>query len=289
MKNFFVIILFLVGFVSIFAEGPNFFDNVGIDVPYFDYSEEKKLQKTIGVLFCILSIVLFKKVRADKITKKQEKEQKRLRLKNEKHNQWYDSLSEEERVEEDYKKWVENTSSWDQINQEEQLLLQSIDNDLYEFGLIDDKITSGYKYRKLTPLEERIALGSKEVREKEEAEALVRAQEKRDADQERLASDRADEQERIAYEKERKASLHKRFEYDEADKILQGTLWIGMTLEMLLEAKGEPSDILESVSVGKVKKKYLYGMRINRVGNQSFDFEVSLENDVVIGWNDKVI
>jgi len=288
MKNLFLIILFLVGFVSIFAEGPNFFNNVGIDVPYFDYFEEKKLQKTIGVLFCIISIVLFRKERADKIFKKHEKEQERLRLENEKYNQWYDSLSEDEKVEEDYRKWVENTSSLEQIDQEERLLLQSIDNDLYEFGLIDDKSTNGYQYRKLTPLEERIALGSKEEREKEEAEALVRVQEKREADQERIASLRAADQERIAFENERKASLHKRFECAEADKILQGTLWIGMTVEMLLEAKGEPSDILESVSVGKVKKKYLYGMRLNRIGNNSFDFEVTLENNVVTGWKDRV-
>ena len=57
---------------------------------------------------------------------------------------------------------------------------------------------------------------------------------------------------------------------------------------MLFEVKGEPSDTSENVSGGKIKKKYFYGKKKNRVGNDSFDFEVSLENDIITGWKDRI-
>lgn len=264
MKNFLIFILFFLGFILIGIEGHNFFSEFGINIPSLSYQEQKDLQKYIGGVLCILSIILFRKVRSAKIKKEQEKEQERIRIENEKYNQWYNSLSEEEKIEEDYKKWVANTSVWEQESKKEKLLFQDIDNSLHKY---DDN--ESYVYKKLTPLEERILWGSKEEREKEEAEAAIRAQE------------------RLAASKKRKADLSKRFSSEDVDKILKQYLWLGMTEEMLVEVKGEPDDTSESVSVGKVKKKYLYGKRENRVGNYSYDFEVSLVNDVVTGWKDR--
>jgi hypothetical protein len=268
MKNTLIFILFLLGFILIGTGGHNFFSDLGIDFPSFSYAEEEELQKEIGGLFCIISILLFIKARSVKRKKEQEKEQERLRVENEKYNLWYNSLSEDEKIEVDYKKWVENTPPLRQETEYLNLIIQESDNFLFEYATEEEK--GNYKYRKLTPLEDRIVNGSKEEKEKKKAEAAFRLEENR------------------AAANKRKADLSRRFKNDEVDKILKNTLWLGMTEEMLLEVKGQPNDTAESVSVGKVKKKYFYGKRKNRLGNNSFDFEVNLENDIVTGWKDIV-
>ena len=70
-------------------------------------------------------------------------------------------------------------------------------------------------------------------------------------------------------------------------RIINKELWLGMTEEMLLEVKGKPQDISESVSDRSIKKKYFYGKSKNRLGNDSFDFEVTLEDGKITGYKDR--
>lgn len=96
MKKFLAIILFLIGFVII-GNNHNLLNDLGIDFPSLTLNEEDKIGRFIGVMFCVLSIVFFRRIRAGKI----KKEQERLRIENEKYNNWYNSLSEDERFEAD--------------------------------------------------------------------------------------------------------------------------------------------------------------------------------------------
>ena len=57
MKKFFIIILFLIGFILIGFEGGNLFSQMGINIPFLDYKEEKQLPKFIGVILCLVSIL----------------------------------------------------------------------------------------------------------------------------------------------------------------------------------------------------------------------------------------
>jgi hypothetical protein len=70
-------------------------------------------------------------------------------------------------------------------------------------------------------------------------------------------------------------------------KIFNKKLFIGMTLEMLKDVKGRHSEKVENVTNGKVKVKLYYEKSKNRLGNISYGFEVSLENDLVVGWKDR--
>ena len=70
-------------------------------------------------------------------------------------------------------------------------------------------------------------------------------------------------------------------------KIYKKELFVGMTLEMLKDVKGNHSEKVENVSNGKVKVKLFYEKSKNRLGNVAFGFEVSMENGLVVGWKDR--
>jgi len=70
-------------------------------------------------------------------------------------------------------------------------------------------------------------------------------------------------------------------------RIFNKELFLGMTIEMLKDVKGKYSEKVENVTNGKSKVKFYYEKSKNRLGNISYGFEVSLENDLVIGWKDR--
>ena len=70
-------------------------------------------------------------------------------------------------------------------------------------------------------------------------------------------------------------------------RIYNKELFVGMTLEMLKDVKGRHSEKVENVTNGKTKVKLYFEKSKNRLGNISYGFEVSLENDLVIGWKDR--
>ena len=91
----------------------------------------------------------------------------------------------------------------------------------------------------------------------------------------------------IIKENEKRERLLKIYTKEQVDKIMSKQLWLGMTEETLFEARNRPLDISESVSKGVVKKKHYYDKSTNRLGNDAFDFEVTLEDGIVTGWKDR--
>jgi hypothetical protein len=241
MKKFLPIILFLIGFILIGIEGGNIFSEMGIDIPFLSYKEEKQLPKFIGGIFCLVSIYLFRLSKK----RKQEQEQQKINLEKEKQLKWYESLSEEDKIEEDYKKWKSSIGY------------------RYENACIDLLMKDQFD---LTPLERKIV------------DAYMKPT--RDA----LEKERVENEKRF---NEKKTRLLNKYDSALVDKIMQDKLWIGMEEEILDDMKGRPGDISESVSKGIIKKKNYYEKSTNRLGNDAFDFEVTLENGKVTGWKDR--
>jgi predicted protein tyrosine phosphatase len=67
------------------------------------------------------------------------------------------------------------------------------------------------------------------------------------------------------------------------DAIVSGTIWQGMTSEQLREAWGDPVSVEEKVLKTKVKQVFKY----QKVSRNRFRDKVMLEDDVVIGWDQK--
>ena len=164
------------------------------------------------------------------------------KIEQEKHNEGFNNLSEEDKIEEDYKKWKSEVGY------------------KYESECIN-LIIKQAEYN-LTPLEEKIldvySKPSFDAREKEE----IRFNEK-------------------------KSRLLNKYDSTLVDKIMQDKLWIGMGEEILHDMKGIPGDVSESVSKGVIKKKNYYDKSTNRLGNDAFDFEVTLEDGIVTSWKDR--
>jgi hypothetical protein len=198
------------------------------------------------------------------------------KIEQEKHNEWYNSLSEDDQIEVQYKNWFESTSVITRENEKMRLWSKAVEASQKKIDALDPGVDisvlaplelSGDFI--LTPLERRIKNGSKQEQE--------------------IGKQAADErvQKLIAADKERLTRLSKLYNEEQVERILNKQLWLGMTEGMLLEVKGKPQDISESVSGGSIKKKYFYGKSKNRLGNDSYDFEVSIENDIVNGWKDR--
>lgn len=62
---------------------------------------------------------------------------------------------------------------------------------------------------------------------------------------------------------------------------------MGMDLIQLNARMGDPKNIVENASNGKIKTKYYYGKTTNRLGNDAYDFEVTLEDGKITGWKDR--
>lgn len=171
--------------------------------------------------------------------------------------QLYNNSSQEEKkdiLEQQYENWL-NTNSNSEI--ERQHLSQMI---------------RMYSDEKLTPLETLIA--ERKGKNKLEWEKYCEIQNEK-VKQAQLK------------ENEKKERLLKIYTKEEVENIMSKKLWLGMTEEMLYEVRNRPLDISENVSKGVVKKKHYYDKSTNRLGNDAFDFEVTLENGKVTGWKDR--
>lgn len=81
----------------------------------------------------------------------------------------------------------------------------------------------------------------------------------------------------------RRASLTARFGAEVAEMILKRRVWQGQTEEMLLEARGAPAHVEETVLKTKTKRVFKYEPA---PGNR-FKLRVMVEDGVVVGWEDK--
>ena len=87
---------------------------------------------------------------------------------------------------------------------------------------------------------------------------------------------------------EKRRELHQRltsrFGSEAAGRIMRVEIWPGQTAEMLIEARGQPHDIDERVMKTKTKHVYKYGW----LSGNRYGLRVTLENGVVVGWDDKM-
>lgn len=67
------------------------------------------------------------------------------------------------------------------------------------------------------------------------------------------------------------------------DLIMSKKIRQGMSTEQLVDSWGRPADVDEKVYKTKVK----YTFKYNRTGKNRFKDRVYVENDLVIGWQDK--
>ena len=87
--------------------------------------------------------------------------------------------------------------------------------------------------------------------------------------------------------KQLQIELYKKYGEEIGKRIFKKELFVGMTLEMLKDVKGKHSEKVENVTNGKTKVKLYYEKSKNRLGNISYGFEVSIENELVVGWKDR--
>ena len=94
------------------------------------------------------------------------------------------------------------------------------------------------------------------------------------------------EAEERAVEEKRQKDLTKRFGEEDALKIINEQIWVGMTRDMLIESRGMPLDTDETVFKSKTKTKFFYDPWYTKQRNMRFKFRIDLENSVVVGWKD---
>ena len=88
-------------------------------------------------------------------------------------------------------------------------------------------------------------------------------------------------------EKERlEKELTKKFGKQDALRIIEGEIWLGMTKDMLIASRGEPLDTDETVLKSKTKSKFFYEPWFTRQKNMRFKVRIDLENKEVVGWKD---
>ena len=67
------------------------------------------------------------------------------------------------------------------------------------------------------------------------------------------------------------------------DNLMKQSFWQGQTSEQLLDSLGNPEDIDEKIL--KTKKKEIW--KYNHQGSNRYGLRITLDNDLVIGWEQK--
>ncbi|WP_298017832.1 DUF2845 domain-containing protein [uncultured Castellaniella sp.] len=67
------------------------------------------------------------------------------------------------------------------------------------------------------------------------------------------------------------------------DRIMSRTMWQGQTEEQLTDALGGPVDIDQKVMKNKVRETWKYRQQ----GANRFGLRITLENGIVVGWDQK--
>jgi hypothetical protein len=121
---------------------------------------------------------------------------------------------------------------------------------------------------------------SRRTREEAERQAWEREQERRRIEAETAHA--AKEAKRAA-ERQRRDALVERFGVDDAGRIVRGEIWVGATADMIRESLGSPADKDQKVLKTKSKEIWKY----HPAGTNRYKLRVTLENGVVVGWEDK--
>ena len=72
--------------------------------------------------------------------------------------------------------------------------------------------------------------------------------------------------------------------FEKARVLADGGMWVGMPSYLLLFELGPPSDEKEAVRNGHMIHKFYYGAFLNRLGNIKHSLEVTVDNNIVVGW-----
>ena len=70
---------------------------------------------------------------------------------------------------------------------------------------------------------------------------------------------------------------------DVLTKIMNRELWIGQTQMQLLDARGNPADKYQKIMATKTREIWKY----HQIGANRFRLRITLENGVVVGWDEK--
>jgi hypothetical protein len=70
------------------------------------------------------------------------------------------------------------------------------------------------------------------------------------------------------------------------NKPIKDKIWIDMPKDMLIASWGRPGDKKETVTKSSVKQRLFFNSRENRQGGKSYEYQVDIENDLVIGWKE---
>lgn len=80
------------------------------------------------------------------------------------------------------------------------------------------------------------------------------------------------------------AYLHSKYQDDEiVELIADGKFWTGQTAEQLEDSIGEPDKVDRKVMKTKTKETWKY----NLIRAGQYQLKVTLENEVVVGWDNK--
>jgi hypothetical protein len=94
------------------------------------------------------------------------------------------------------------------------------------------------------------------------------------------------EDELLKLQKERNKNLVEKYGEDIGNKLFRKEFFIGMSYEMLVEVKPKHDKKVSNITNGKETIKLYYGIKKNRLGNDSYNFEVTLKEGLVVGWKD---
>lgn len=89
----------------------------------------------------------------------------------------------------------------------------------------------------------------------------------------------------VAYNtsKRREVLLAKYGSAEIVERIMKKMFWQGQTREQLLDSLGSPLSVDQSVLKTKVKETWKY----NSIGKNRYALRVILENNIVVGWDQK--
>ncbi len=79
-------------------------------------------------------------------------------------------------------------------------------------------------------------------------------------------------------------SITETFGQERANQINNGEIYVGMSSFLVIIAKGYAEDIKESLYKDIRTEKWYYDGYVNRLGNTNYNFEITLENEEVVGW-----
>ena len=70
------------------------------------------------------------------------------------------------------------------------------------------------------------------------------------------------------------------------DKPFKDGIWMDMPVKMLTASWGRPGDRKDSVTKTSTKSRFFFNGRENRQGGTSYEYQVDVENDLVVGWKE---